>query len=67
MMDWKNWKLIWAVVLIFLLCGEAAPHVEPLLPEYGPTTISTLQVSGANMPNVSAGVYSWNSHPWITS
>ena len=62
--DWKNrfkkWKLECAVVLIFLLCGHASLHVEPRFPIYdGPTTVSTVQVSGTN---VAVGTYSWSSN-----
>jgi hypothetical protein len=61
-MDWrkeiKEWKPVWALMLIFALCDHAAPHVEPQLPDFVPTTVSVIQVSGAN---VSAGMYSWSS------
>ncbi len=62
-MSLKKWKLSWALALIFLLCGHATPHVEPLPATYGPTTAFTLQVSGANTPNTSPGVYSWSYNP----
>ena len=62
-MGWKNqikdWKLMCALALILLLCGHTAAHVELRFPMYdGPTTVSTFQVSGAN---VSAGTYSWSN------
>ncbi len=56
----KNWKLACALLLISLLCGHTALHVEPRFPIYdSPTTVSTFQVSGAN---VSASTYSWSSN-----
>lgn len=63
-MDWKNhvknWKLACALLLILRLCGHASVHVEPRFPIYDdPTTVSTFQVSGAN---VAARTYSWNSN-----
>lgn len=69
-MDWrkhvKNWKLICTVALIFALCGEGGAHVELLPAEYGPTTVSVLQVSGANTPNTSPGIISLRFHPWLS-
>jgi hypothetical protein len=56
----KNWKLMYALLLILLLCGHTALHVEPRFPIYdGPTTVSTIQASGAN---VAVGTYSWSSN-----
>jgi len=64
-MSWKkhfrDWKLACALALIFALCSEAAPHLEPQFPEIMPTTASSLQITGGNNTNVSAGMYSWNS------
>lgn len=73
-MNWKkhfkDWKLAVALAIIFALCGgEAAPHVELLPAEYGPTTEFTLSVSGGQTPNVAAGMssFSWSGkHPWTT-
>jgi len=66
-MSIRNWKLMWALVLVFLLCGHAAPHVELLPAEHGPTTTFVLQVSGAQTPNTSPGFYSWSSQrPWTS-
>ena len=56
----KNWRLACALLLILLLCGHASGHVEPRFPIYdGPTTVSTIQVSGTN---VAVGTYSWSSN-----
>lgn len=54
----KNWKLSWALLLISLLCGHAALHVELRYPIYrDASTVSAIQVSGAN---VAAGMVSWS-------
>jgi hypothetical protein len=63
-MNWKNWKLICFVAALFAVFGDAAPHLDPMLPDYGPTTSFTLQVSGANTPNVAA--HTVTLHPWVT-
>jgi hypothetical protein len=56
----KKWKLECAAVLIFLLCGHAAVHIEVRLPTYdSPTTIAPFHVSGSN---VAAHVSSWSSN-----
>ncbi len=69
-MNWKkqfnDWKLVWALVLILLICGEAAPHVELRVPDFVPSTTVEIQITGGQVSNVTAGVYSWSSHPWIT-
>jgi len=61
-MNWKkhfkDWKLACALALIFALCCHAMPHVEPQFYSGIPNTISTVQVTGAN---VSAGEYSFGS------
>jgi len=68
MTDWKkqfkDWKLAAALALVFALCGHPVPHIETVLAEYGPTTSFTLQVSGANTPNVTA--HTVTTHPWVT-
>jgi hypothetical protein len=61
--DWKRrfrrWKLECAAVLIFLLCGHAAVHIEVQLPIYdSPTTIAPFHDNGSN---VAAHVSSWRS------
>jgi hypothetical protein len=66
-MPFRNWKLMWALVLVFLICGHAAPHIELLPAEYGPTTVAALQISGGQTPNTSPGFSSWSSnHPWTS-
>ena len=68
-MNWKkhfkDWKLAWALALIFALCGHAVPHIEPLVPEIMPSTTFTLQVSGGNVENVAVRSSNIN-HPWLT-
>jgi acyl-CoA thioesterase len=69
-MDWrkriKNWKLICFVAALFAVFGDAAPHVEPLPAVYGPTTVSVLQVSGAQTPNTFSHTVSFNADSWVT-
>jgi hypothetical protein len=70
-MDWqvlvKNWKLICFVAALFVVFGDGTPHVEALPAQYRPTTVSMLQVSGAQTPHTSPGTFSFNaSHPWVT-
>jgi hypothetical protein len=45
-----NWKLIWALALIFMLCvhSDALPHYELPPAEGGPTTTVGFMVSGGN-------------------
>ena len=47
-MSKKNWKLCWALALIFMLCGtgEALPHIDTPPAEGGPTTTVAFAISG---------------------
>jgi hypothetical protein len=69
-MDWRklrDWKLLCFIAALFTVFGDAVPHVEPLLPQYGPTTVSAFQISGGGqVANTSPGYYSFANHPWLS-
>jgi len=66
-MEWKkyfeDWKLIAALVLVTLLCTEAAPHVEIFVPDFVPSTAVSVQISGGYQTNVTAQIVS--NHSWF--
>lgn len=60
----RNWKLSWALLPVFMICGltaaagEGSPHTEPMQPETVTITLAVPSISGAN---VAAGLHSWNN------
>jgi len=67
-MNWrkraKNWKLMCFVAALFAVFGHA-PHIEPRVPDFVPSTTVEIQITGGQVANVTA--QTWNSnHPWLT-
>ena len=68
-MNWrkraKKWKLMCFVAALFTVFGHA-PHIEPRVNDFAPSTTVEIQITGGQVTNVAAQIssFSWTSHPW---
>jgi hypothetical protein len=59
----KKWKLMCFVAALFMVLGHA-PHIEPRVPDFVPSTAVEIQITGGQFTNVAAHVVT--NHPWVT-
>jgi len=53
------------VAALFVVFGHA-PHIERRVPDFAPSTSVEIQITAGQVTNVTAGMYSWSGHLWVT-